>query len=187
MKSPKLWILVIAIVLAVGSLAYAAGKGNLRLSWDAVAPTHDPSVTPNPTTSPVTASAKPGSLSSPAAPAQSMGTITGALSFPSEGLPKDMKVCAENQATKTETCTTEKMVVNTPQPHTAYSLSVPTGKYLVYAIVPSFNLKYRAYYSAFVTCGLKYECKDHAPLVVDVKAGQTVSGVDPQDWYNTTP
>ena len=27
------------------------------------------------------------------------------------------------------------------------------------------------------------DCKSHAPIVVKVTSGETVSGIDPQDWY----
>jgi hypothetical protein len=180
MKSPKLVISMVAAIIVVAIVAYMAGTGNLHISWNATAPTESPSTSLKPE-----ASAKPSTAASPSVAAT--GTITGTVGFPSEGLPKDMKVCAENQATQIETCTSQITMVNTPQPHPTYTLDVPPGKYLVYAIVPSFKADYRAYYNAFVTCGLKYECKDHTPIVVDVMAGKTATGIDPQDWYNTQP
>ena len=30
---------------------------------------------------------------------------------------------------------------------------------------------------------MSVKCKDHTPIVVTVKSGETVSGIDPQDWY----
>ena len=42
---------------------------------------------------------------------------------------------------------------------------------------------YRAYYSKFVKCGMSVDCQDHTPIVVRVKSGETVSGIDPMDWY----
>ncbi len=183
--TPKTLIVIIAALIAVGSIAYVAGTGNLKLSWKATAPETIPSVTLQPSskasTKPVTS---PAASLAPAPSTATTGIITGALGYPSEGIPKDMKVCAENQATKTETCTNQQITINAPQPHPGYSLTVPAGNYFVYANVPSADPKYRAYYNVFVTCGLKFECKDHTPLVVSVKAGQTVTGVDPQDWYN---
>jgi len=81
------------------------------------------------------------------------GVIEGALGYPGEKIPGDMKVCAENLVTKHVFATTA-------------------------------SLKgHRAYYSEFVTCGLRVSCPSHAPIVVTVLAGQMVSAVDPHDWY----
>jgi hypothetical protein len=67
---------------------------------------------------------------------------------------------------------------------------VPPGDYHVFAQLPDparhgadYAKDYRAYYSKFVTCGMSVDCKDHTPIVVTVKSGETVSGIDPQDWY----
>jgi hypothetical protein len=34
-----------------------------------------------------------------------------------------------------------------------------------------------------VPCGLKYECTDHTLIGVSVTAGNTTTGVDPNDCY----
>jgi hypothetical protein len=106
------------------------------------------------------------------------GTLEGTVSFPSEGIPADMEVCATNQGNQQETCTQ-------PQLSTKYSLKVPPGSYQVFARSKSFNPNYKAYYSQFVTCGLKASCPSHDPITVAVEAGKIVTGVDPQDWYKT--
>lgn len=105
------------------------------------------------------------------------GTIEGKLSFPSEMMPADMEVCAVNRTSQQESCTKEK----TPA---GYSLKVPAGSYHVFARSKSFNPNYKAYYSEFVTCGLKAGCLSHAPIEVKVDAAKVTTGVDPQDWYN---
>ncbi len=178
--SPKFMISAVVAVVAVGALAFLIGRGNLQLAWNPNAPTvsatPSPTASVKPTTSPKVTTAPLAAKTSPSPVAAATGTITGKVSYPSEGIPPNMKVCAENQVTKVETCTT--------QANGTYSLNVPIGSYFVYAVVPSADPKYRAYYNVFVTCGLKYECKDHTPILVEVKAGQTASGVDPQDWYN---
>ncbi len=112
------------------------------------------------------------------------GTIQGQLGFPAEYIPSDMIICAQNIASKAQQCTTAKGRDN-------YRLSVPAGRYHVYATLPkgrkpASDLKsgYRAYYSQHVTCGHNVACPSHAPIPVTVKAGQTVRGINPTDWYN---
>ena len=107
------------------------------------------------------------------------GTIEGSLSYPGESLPENMEVCAESKADMKTYCDFEKTGKDT------YKLKVPVGKYFVYAKIP--DRDYYAYYSKFVTCGLAYECKDHTPIEIEVKANQTISKIDPQDWYNIQP
>lgn len=109
------------------------------------------------------------------------GTIEGSLSFPSEGIPKNLEVCAENQTTKEIYCTSKHLQNPKYTYGVGYTLNVPAGIYLVYALDPSGD--YKAYYSEFVTCGLSVNCPSHEPILVEVKAGETTSDVDPQDWY----
>ena len=110
------------------------------------------------------------------------GVVEGSMSFPSEGIPDQVLVCAENIQTRKEFCTDKR--INDPKYtyRVGFKLEVPTGKYLVYEKMPPDE--YRAYYSEFVTCGLSVNCTSHEPIVVEVKKNQTVSEVDPQDWYN---
>lgn len=104
-----------------------------------------------------------------------LGSITGTLGYPSEKLPSNMKVCAQNIDTIEEVCTSEK-------DGTMYSLDVPEGAYYVYANVPPDT--YKAYYDEFVTCGLNASCPSHTKIKVDVKAGLVTKNINPQDWYN---
>ena len=67
---------------------------------------------------------------------------------------------------------------------------MPPGDYHVYAYLPDparygagYSKDYRAYYSEFVKCGMRDNCKSHEPITVKVKSGETVSGIDPMDWY----
>jgi hypothetical protein len=118
------------------------------------------------------------------------GVIEGSLSYPSEFIPDDMTVCAENLASKEIFCTNKHLRAKKYQYKVGYKLTVPPGDYHVYAQLPdparygaTYPRDYRACYSEFVKCGMSAECKDHTPSVVKVKSGETVSGVDPQDWY----
>lgn len=116
---------------------------------------------------------------------QKLGIIEGSLGYPSEGIPSDMKVCAENIATKRTYCTEEHRKDTKYTYGEGYQIEIPSGDYYVYATLPSWK-NYKAYYSDFVICGLSVDCSSHKPILVQVKSGQIVSGIDPQDWYDTS-
>ena len=73
--------------------------------------------------------------------------------------------------------------------YVGYKLKVPVGKYYVYSLrgIPTefkgFADNFVGYYSEFVTCGLKYNCSSHEPIITEVIEGKTVSHVDLFDWY----
>lgn len=103
------------------------------------------------------------------------GIITGGLSYPSEGLPKDLQVCAQNNKTKEVVCTQKDISFDE-----TYALSVSAGEYLVFAQ----SGKMKAFYSEFVTCGLDVvKCKTHTPIIVKVTAGEKLENINPSDWY----
>lgn len=120
---------------------------------------------------------------SPAPNQESNGIIEGSLSFPSEGIPEDMTVCAVNQLTNNQYCTQEQIEDSKYQYSKGYVLEVPPGNYVVYAQTPTLD-DYKAYYNDFVECGLSVDCESHEPIIINVKSGEAVSGVDPQDWYD---
>ena len=45
----------------------------------------------------------------------------------------------------------------------------------------------RAYYNAYVDCGLTYQCQQkitiNDPVSINVRAGMTRTNVNPHDWY----
>ena len=133
----------------------------------------------------------PHAKAQPSSVAEDQGIIQGELIYPSDTLAAQ-RICAVHQQTAEETC------VETTQSQTKYALQVPSGAYQVYAIAcerfydsakrcMDGYRQYRAYYNAFVKCGLTFQCsqqtKDNTPIWVRVPAGQTVDGVNPQDWY----
>ena len=118
------------------------------------------------------------------------GVIEGSLSYPSEFIPPDMTICAENLATKKLYCTHKHLKAKKHQYQVGYKLTVPPGDYHVFAHLPDpakygagYSKDYRAYYSEFVKCGMTENCSSHAPIVVKIKSGETISNIDPQDWY----
>jgi hypothetical protein len=65
---------------------------------------------------------------------------------------------------------------------------VAPGTYRVYAFLRDpgdlgLEESRRAYWTEFVACGLSVDCTSHEILEVEVKSGQTVSGILPHDWY----
>ena len=108
------------------------------------------------------------------------GTIEGAFSYPSEGIPQGMKACAENQSDKKQYCTDG--VIPQTQGAVTFKIEAPPGEYKVFATVPAMP-NYRAYYDEFVRCGIKVECTDYTPIVIELAAGATVGDIQPWDWY----
>ena len=113
------------------------------------------------------------------------GSIEGTMNYPSEFVPKDMRVCAVEVSNSNEYCTTKKVKSGSLY---RYSLKVPVGEYYVYAVTndPSSAAMrgYKAFYTEFVTCGLLASCSSHSKIRVSVGSNAIVKNVDPQDWYN---
>jgi hypothetical protein len=114
-----------------------------------------------------------------ATPSSERGTLTGELSYPSDYIPDDMKICAEEIRSKTLHCNARKI---RSRRGTRYTLPVPPGDYHVFAQTAE-NPGQRAYYSHFVNCGMNVSCPSHERIAVTVAAGATVPRVNPQDWY----
>ncbi len=109
------------------------------------------------------------------------GKIKGSLDYPGEGVPT-LKVCAE-----TISLEKKRICINTEINAATFQIVVPPGKYFVFASLvekrDAISTDYRAYWSEFVKCGSKATCKVHSPIKIEVKSGETVTGIDPQDWY----
>jgi hypothetical protein len=108
------------------------------------------------------------------------GTITGSLGYPSEVMPEQI-ICAEDLTEKSIFCTKKNIQDQKFKHGIGYELEVPAGTYHVYAEVPGND--YQAFYSEFVTCGFDVNCPSHEPISITVTRDETVSGIDPQDWY----
>ena len=110
------------------------------------------------------------------------GRIEGPVSYPGEAIPPDLRVCAENLDTASIVCIGQLRDSRFPG-GLGYRLTVPPGRYQVFAQSDTFEPGYRAYYSAFVTCGYQVGCTDHSPLTVKVAAGGAATGIEPGDFY----
>jgi len=119
------------------------------------------------------------------------GRIRGTLIFPSDVL-LAQKVCAENVKTRKMIC------VETKQSQPNFSIQAPPGTYYVFAKVCNRSYRSnkfcsdgygerRAYYNAYVRCGLTYQCEKsvrvNSPIPVKVNSGEIVREVKPHDWY----
>jgi len=111
-----------------------------------------------------------------------IGTIEGSLGYPSDFIPSDMKVCAKEILTEKEYCTNEHIEDDKYTYKVGYKLEVPHGSYYVFATTQLIQ-DYKAYYSEFVTCGLRADCPSHQQITVEVETGDVVTNIDPQDWY----
>jgi hypothetical protein len=111
-----------------------------------------------------------------------IGVIEGSLGYPSDLIPPDMKVCAENKQTGEKYCTKEHIKDKKYVCGEGYKIEVPPGDYFVYANLPS-EEDYKAYYSEFVTCGLNVKCFSHEPILVSIEEGDNITDIDPIDWY----
>lgn len=115
-----------------------------------------------------------------APPRGATGTIAGELSYPSDHIPEDLRICAQALDSKQRLCTTRKQSRGRK---TRYELKVPPGTYHVFADSRSEWTGRPAYYSEFVTCGLDVKCPSHKPIPVTIAAGERRDGVHPGDWY----
>lgn len=113
-----------------------------------------------------------------AASSAGTGTITGKLSYPAETIPP-LRVAAF------EVKTGKISFIDTVAGQSSYSLELPVGTYHVVAYVIPHNKfpEVAGGYTRAVPCGLAIECADHAYIEVTVKAGETVTGIDPGDFY----
>ncbi|MDP3999965.1 MAG: hypothetical protein Q8Q11_00820 [bacterium] len=183
------------IILVVIAVAVVGAAGLVAVGRSQDGPKERPSPSP-------TVSAKPAAKSSGTAKksgtagrtnsrdsgssgaSRGKGSIEGSLVYPGEGIPGDIRVCAANLATSREVCTKKVIRHWRFKSGRGYRLAVSPGKYQVYAVVPSFDPGYQAFYSAFVVCGYHAECTDHSPITIAVTAGKTRTNVDPGDFYD---
>lgn len=111
----------------------------------------------------------------PEVPALNVGSISGILSYPSEGIPP-LQVVAFHQDSpafySVETATNQVNYVIE---------NIPSGIYTVVAYVKGEN--YSGGYTQAVLCGLTAECNDHSLVPVSVDPGITTAGINIIDWY----
>ena len=158
--SKNIVIVILGVVILIGGYFYFSKK-----------PVNAPAEMPNQNKTTVTS------------PDRTVGTgtgfIEGSLGYPSDFIPP-MRICAEDINTKKQYCTTEHVKNHKYKYWEGYKISVPVGKYYVFATTKDLG-NYRAYYSEF-KCG-EEGGKSHNSILVEVVSGVMVSGVDTCDWY----
>jgi len=103
------------------------------------------------------------------------GTISGSLSYPSEGIPP-LRVVAFDYLSGEAAASVE-----TAAGESSYSLTVPPGMYMIVAYTLDGRLA--GGYTTAVLCGLSAECTDHTLVPVPSGLGLPAEGIDPGDWY----
>ena len=103
------------------------------------------------------------------------GTLSGSLSYPSEGIPA-LKVVAFDAISGDLAAS-----IDTAAGQSSYSLPVPPGMYNIVAYTLDGRLA--GGYTMAALCGLRAECTDHSLIPIPVAGGLEVSDIDPADWY----
>ena len=104
------------------------------------------------------------------------GYITGALSYPSEGIPP-LRIVAFDRDSGSY------FYIDTVANQGGYRMDLPEGVYYIVAYVIGDSSGLAGGYTQAVPCGLGAGCQDHTLLEVDVVAGEETPGIDPGDWY----
>ncbi len=116
----------------------------------------------------------------------SLGTITGRMSYPSDGIPSSMVACAESIEGGTTKCTKPRSGWTS---RVSYTLQLSPGRYYVYARLSASDADAgafageRAYYTDYMKCGMEAHCKSHRRIMIEIKAGETLSGITVGDWW----
>lgn len=106
--------------------------------------------------------------------------IAGPVWYPGCAPPRDLVVCAASAP--------DEAPIACARPERdggriEYHLEVPPGTYVVFAERRRSQDDFRAFYSRAVPCGLRVECTDHRPIVLELEPGEVASGVAPADWF----
>jgi hypothetical protein len=122
---------------------------------------------------------------SPPTPPES-GFIKGNMAYPSEGIPGVMVACAENIETEETICSEKRKGW---QERVSYSLQLRPGKYRVYGkLLPGDDSvgdtqNERVYYTEYMKCGMEASCTSHKRIQLEVRPGETISGITVGDWW----
>lgn len=184
----------VALVLAAALLAWQSYDTNQRAQQqaDSVAVEEADEPTPNANQEDEEEPAEKPKAQEPAPvaePVVTTGVIEGSLTYPSEGIPSGLKVCAKNTVSNAVTCTTKHLNNKKYIYDKGYRLTVKAGKYKVYAVNPSDGQPayYNKYMKSLATTGEWGEypanCATLTPLVLNVVAGESYFDIAVGDWY----
>lgn len=112
-------------------------------------------------------------------PGAGYGFIEGGLSYPSERIPDNLRVCTENEMGSS--CGTYQSLEGDEYKYgVGYRIEVPAGSYKVFSRteVGGFD----PVIGGYTECGDANECESHKLLMVEVKDGEIVTGIDLEDF-----
>lgn len=113
----------------------------------------------------------------PSPQSEQTGKITGAIGFPSEGIPPLAIYAFEEGNFSTH------YSLFTKQNETSFTMEdIAPGTYVVVAYTAD-SPGLSGGYTQAVPCGLSVDCTDHSLIPVEVMAGKTIKNVDVKDWY----
>ena len=127
----------------------------------------------------------PATQASTAAPAatqasQPLGVVVGEnLMFPADKMPALRIVFYSTEYLPVAT-------TDTAPGQNSYSIELPAGSYHVVAYSlggDGFNAGTAGGYTQAVPCGLSVNCNDHHLLLIVVKPGEKLTGINPNDYY----
>lgn len=108
---------------------------------------------------------------------QELGSISGALGFPSQGIPP--LVIHAFKAGSAQSVTS----ITTQQNQMTYTIEgLAPGTYNVVAYTASEPAMAGGYTKA-VPCGLSVDCTDHTSFPIIITPGRKAVGIDLKDWY----
>lgn len=120
------------------------------------------------------------------------GKISGKLTYPSDGIPRDMVLCVKVASLYAEPiyCSNNrasrlregKIIFKLNYRAASYEISLPDGSYYLYATTGEMP-GVKAYYDEFVKCGMSVDCKSKRPIAVRVRPGKTVRGITVGDFW----
>jgi hypothetical protein len=145
----------------------------------ACAPT---AASPSPTAASPTVDVATATLAGTAQPTTAAGTIAGVVGYPSEGHP-DLRVYALSTTDRRVFFVSALVPRAAEPPRPPYTITgVRPGTYHLMAYTEGSDRAGGAY-TEYVRCGLRASCTDHTPIVVIVRAGETVRDIEVSDWY----
>lgn len=130
-------------------------------------------------------------VSAAVASAQS-GSISGRLTYPAEGIPRDLDICVVKVGNaKAAICSksgaailrAEGVRFKVNRANATYSVTLPSGSYYIYATTGEMP-GHKAYYNEFVRCGMSVDCRSTERIRLTVRPGKTVTGIMVGDFWN---
>jgi len=93
------------------------------------------------------------------------GTVSGKIQFTDPSIINTTIICAQDKFAIKEFCTDELLKTDTPDKF-QYSLEIPKGQYLIYAITPPDNNK--VYYSEVQKCTDDDNCENDKKILLEI-------------------